>query len=321
MVVHESGATRALLVEVLAREGLRVDAVESTFECMARFVDEPADLVLLGLLGLAPGELQLVRTLKDEERPPRILVTYPSPKRDLAVQALEAGADGYLLEPFYAEEVTAVVRGQLAPFQPRAATGPVRHLAREVAHAVNNPLQVMRLLLEKDRVTKKELTDGLPEPLERVEQVVGLLREFSAAAEPRLQAVEPGPILERAADEAGIGYELRDVGAVRVDPAQLESALRALFEGIRLRCGEDFEPNARLSRERDAAAVRVVVPAGPFREEGANALLDAVFAVQPERDVRPGLALPRALLEGMGGSLSVVQDEERLVFVARIPFA
>ncbi len=320
MVVHESRATRALLVEVLSREGLRVDAVASTFECMARFVDEPADLILLGLLGLATAELQLVRTLKDEKRPPRILVTYPSPKRDLSVLALRAGADGYLLEPFYPEEVTAVVRGQLAPFQPRAATGPVRHLAREVAHAVNNPLQVLRLLLDKERVTKKELMDGLPDPLERVQQVVSLLRDFGSTAEPNLMATNPAPLLEAAANAVGIGFEAHETESVRIDATQFEAALSGLFEGLKLRC-EDFEPTARLSAESDSAAIRIVVPAEPFEQEGANALLDAVFAVRPDRSVRPGLALPRALLESMNGSLSVVSDEARLVFVARVPFA
>jgi hypothetical protein len=49
LLVHESAGTRALLAELLSREGLDVEAVDSTYACIDRFVDAPAVVVVVGL--------------------------------------------------------------------------------------------------------------------------------------------------------------------------------------------------------------------------------------------------------------------------------
>ena len=113
LILHESERTRSLLADLLVREGLSVEAVESSFDCMARFVEHPADLVVAGLGGMTEAELGLFKTLKKEVRRPRILAAFPSSSRDFAVRALEAGADAYVLEPFYPAEIVAAVRAQL----------------------------------------------------------------------------------------------------------------------------------------------------------------------------------------------------------------
>ena len=156
---------------------------------MARAVAEPANLVVIGLAGLADAELAVITALKAEPNPPRIVITFATNRRELAVQALEAGADAYLLEPFYAAEVRQIASGVLGASQgePIAETknrtqtepGPLRSLAHEVAHAVNNPLQIVRLLLDKKNVTKKQLEDELPPQFERIDRVIGMLREYA----------------------------------------------------------------------------------------------------------------------------------------------
>jgi len=113
LLVHESVGTRALLTDLLVQEGLNVEAVDSTYACMARFVDEPADLVVMGLADVHEAELEIIPALKKEERAPRVLVLFPSPRRDLAVRALGKGADGYVLEPFYRDEVVGATSEML----------------------------------------------------------------------------------------------------------------------------------------------------------------------------------------------------------------
>jgi DNA-binding response OmpR family regulator len=314
LLVHESAGTRAMLSDLLAREGLVVDAVDSTYACMDRFVDEPADVVVVGLADVDEEELDLIPALKHEERAPRVLVTFPGPRREMAVRALGKGADGYVLEPFYRDEVLGLVRGQLVARE----SGPyyaLSHLAREVAHAVNNPLQVVALLLAKEKVTRQELLKGIPEQTSRIEAVIRHLREFGAIPPARPETVDARQL----AEAAGIGLEPGEAATARVDAANFSAALAALREALAARTKGGVR--GRLATERDALALRCAVPAAALEGEDVTALLDSVFVVAPTREVLPGLARARALLEGQQGSLSVEKEADRLLFVVRVPRA
>jgi len=319
LVVHGSAATRAQLSEILSLEGLRVEAAESTYACIARFVDAPCDLVLIGLAGLDEGELELVRTLKAESPPPRVLVSFPGPQRDLAVRALAAGADGYMLEPFYREELVALARGQLAA---PASAGPARTLAafaREVVHAVGNPLQVITLLLQKDKVTKRELMQGLPEHVARIERVVALLRDYSNLRPATLVPADPKPIVEHAAQRHKIACRAKSVPGALIDAAMFAELVDALLDAVMLRAGEEYETRLSLDAEPGAAVLTLAAPRMVFSHEDLDALLDAVFTVRPDREVLPGLARPRLLLTAQNGSLAVKTRGEELLFMARVP--
>jgi CheY-like chemotaxis protein len=281
---------------------------------MGRFVAEPADLVILGLAGLDEMEIDLVPALKAEERSPRVLLTFTGPRRDLAVRALEKGADGYVLEPFYPGELLHVVRGQLAP---RAAAEPAARLpglAREVAHAINNPLQILTLLLQKEKLTKKELTDALPGPLERIATVVGLLKEYGSVPAARIGEADAAAVAREAAASAGAALEAPAEAPALIDPGNYGNAVRAILAALRARMPDAEAPGAALHLEAEAVALRFRLPA-LSGEEKAEDLLNAVFVVDPERAVLPGLALPRLLLEGQGGSLTLEQE----TLVARVP--
>ena len=264
LLVHESAGTRSLLADLLSREGLDVEAVESTYACMDRFVDAPADVVVLGLADVDEAELELIPALKKEERPPRVLVTFPGPRRELAVRALSKGADGYVLEPFYRDEVVGLVRGQLAREE-----GPyyaLSHLAREVAHAVNNPLQVVALLLMKEKVTKQELLKAIPEQTARIEAVVRHLREFGAIPAAHLEPRDVRALVEA----AGIELDPGETPPAQVDAANFTAALVALREAVLARTKEGGL-RGQLSAERDAVVLRCGVPAAAFAGEDVTA--------------------------------------------------
>jgi len=297
LLVHESAGTRAQLADLLSREGLDVDAVDSTYACIDRFVDAPADVVVLGLAEVDEAELDLIPALKKEERAPRVLVTFPGPRREMAVRALSKGADGYLLEPFYKDEVLGLVRGQLG-----REAGPyyaLSHLAREVAHAVNNPLQVVALLLMKEKVTKQELLKTIPEQTARIEAVVRHLREFGAIPVSRPVAQDVRPLVEA----AGIELEPGKPMTALVDAANLTAALQSLREALLARVKEGGL-RGQISAQPAAVVLRLEVPAGAFEGEDLAALLDSVFVISENREVLPGLARARALLESQKASLS-----------------
>jgi len=309
-------------MELLSREGLRVEAVTNTFEGITRFVDEAADLVVLGLGNLDETELEFVRALRADDDAPRVLVTFPSPARDLAVRALALGAAAYVLEPFYPDEMLGVVRGLLEPpAAVRPAVGLAR-LAQEVAHTINNPLQILTFLLEKDRVTKKELMDGVPPNVARIQTVVQHLRDYASIPEGAADSHAVQPIAERAATESGFACEAEgELPDARVHPAGLQAALEACFVAVRARIGEGERPTVRLAGEESAVAIRVAAPRDVFRGEKIGDLLDLPFVVKEDREVYPSLARARLVLEAQDGSLTVEQVGDRFVIVARVPRA
>jgi len=318
LLVHESVGTRTMLTDLLVQEGLKVEAVDSTYACMARFVDEPADLVVMGLADVHEEELDLIPALKKEQRAPRVLVLFPGPRRDLAVRALGKGADGYVLEPFYRDEVVGLVRGQLAPrAEAPAPYYALTHLAREVAHAVNNPLQVVELLLANARVTKQELLRAIPEQTARIEAVIRHLREFGAIPPARPETRDVRPLVEA----AGVTLAPGDVPPAHVDAESFTSAVKALREAVLARVADEEEVSWQAAAEPANLVLRCRAPAAAFAEEDPKALLDAVFVVTPEREVRPGFARARALLESQQGTLAVAVDDDRITFAARVPLA
>ena len=322
LIVHDVARTRALLADLLVREGLHVEAAESTYDAVARFVEKPSDLIVLGLPGLAPAELKVIRTFKREPTAPAVIVTFPSSARDLAVRALEEGADGYVIEPFYAPELLAVVRANLRSRAAPPSSAALPLLAREVAHAVNNPMQVVMLLLQKDKATKKEIVDGVTEQLERVQRVVALLKEFGSIPEAELGEHDPVPIVRRAAREAGIAFEATDVAPVLVDERHFHAAITALLDTLKRLAGEHWaDARADLREEEETVSLRVVLPEAMPWETTPRELLDAVFVVRGDREVLAGLMLPRALIESQRGSLAVERDGKRVRVLARVPKA
>jgi DNA-binding response OmpR family regulator len=328
IVVHNTSSVRAHLAELLTREGYSVESIDSTYRCVARAVDDPADLVVIGLSGLADVELELIPALRQEENPPRILVSFPQSLREMAARALSMGADGYLLEPFYADELKRIAATLLAPAPaPEAAPAtPARpspealqRLAHEVTHAINNPLQIVRLLLDKKNVTKKEIEDGLPPQLERIDQVLELLRDFGAVGPGQPRRVPAGPPAQRAAEATGVKLEAGDVPAARVDEANYTTALTALFQAVQRRVTTSLV--AQQSASGGEITVRLTIAADAFGPEELDALAESVFVVGPEREILPGLALSRMLLEDAGGRLEVRRSASEVTFRAIVPAA
>jgi DNA-binding NarL/FixJ family response regulator len=333
LVVHESGATRALLSDLLTQEGLRVEGVETTYQAMVRQVDDPAELVILGLGGLDERELEFIPTLRREDPPPKVLVTFASPRRDLAVTALTMGATGYALEPFYGNEIVGLVRGQLRGETPAGANadaaGPhalIARLAHEIAHSIGNPLQIASLLLEKDKVTKRELTDGLPPNLARIDAVVRHLRGFANVPAAQTTAGDPVPVVATAAAKANVTVEGAGAGAgagagvpdARFDPALLAEALDGVFAAVRARMDPAAPLSARLDADGDTVRLRLDLPRATFSGETLADLTTLPFSVRGDRDVLPSLARPRALIDAMGGSLALEQRGERVVVAVRL---
>ena len=303
---------------LLEQEGCVVETAQNSFDCVARFVEKPADLVLVGLESLRKSELDMLRTLAKEDPRPRILVTFPMALREFAVKALAAGADGYLLEPFYAEEFVCLARAHLGSATAPSRTVDLPLLAREVAHAVNNPLQVVSLLLGDEKTPKKKLVEQVGAEIERVRDVVQLLERYGSVKAAETAGADIVPLVERAAaGRVRLKLEVTGKPRGRIDEQLFSGALHALFDAI----GARYRGRKHLEATLADAKLTVSVPRDAFAGEDLGQLDRAVFVVRDDRTVVPGLALVHAHLDPQGGSFEVEPSGETLTFVVTVPTA
>ncbi|KQP22465.1 response regulator [Pseudorhodoferax sp. Leaf267] len=112
LVVDDDPALRALLLEYLGDNEMRVTAVDSGEAMLAAFDREAIDLVVLDLR--LPGEdgLTLARQLRERANVPIVLLTGKAEEAD-RVMGLELGADDYVTKPFSPRELLARIRAVL----------------------------------------------------------------------------------------------------------------------------------------------------------------------------------------------------------------
>ena len=109
LVVEDDREIRALMQSSLAVEGFTVQTAVSLREASALLRHAPPDVVLLDL-GLPDGDgLELVRQIRQSQALP-ILILSARHQEAQKIQALDAGADDYLVKPFSVGELLARMR-------------------------------------------------------------------------------------------------------------------------------------------------------------------------------------------------------------------
>jgi two-component system, OmpR family, KDP operon response regulator KdpE len=112
MVVEDEVEIRRFICMALEREGFEVFAVGSVERGLIEASTRRPDLVVLDL-GLPDGDgVELIRRLRTWSVMPVIVLSARSDEED-KVQALDAGADDYLIKPFGVAELLARVRAHL----------------------------------------------------------------------------------------------------------------------------------------------------------------------------------------------------------------
>jgi YD repeat-containing protein len=112
LVVEDDERIRSSMRMALEDEGYTVDDVASGEDAVARFADEPAEVVLIDLMLPGIDGFETCRALRRQSAVPVIMVTARSDTHDV-VAGLEAGADDYVTKPFVAKELAARIRALL----------------------------------------------------------------------------------------------------------------------------------------------------------------------------------------------------------------
>ena len=98
IVLHNESDCRELIKRVLLENGHEVATFAEEKKALAWMISNPVDFAIVSL---EPGivEGKICHTLKKLRESLKILVLTSYNSRDLATQALEQGADDYLLKP------------------------------------------------------------------------------------------------------------------------------------------------------------------------------------------------------------------------------
>ena len=151
LVVDDSERLRQSLAAGLRSQGMAVETAADGVEALALLDSLPFDVIVLDLVMPRMDGVRVLRELKPRSSKPRILVL---PARDHVndrVEALDLGADDYLLKPFAFEEVRARIKA-LA----RRSTDDASPILTVGALSVDNSAKIARVDGTVLQLTPKE---------------------------------------------------------------------------------------------------------------------------------------------------------------------
>jgi DNA-binding response OmpR family regulator len=112
LLVDDEQPIQTLLSFPLQRDGYEVVAASDGQEALARFSEQPFDLVVLDLMLPTVDGLEVCRRLRARSAVPIIMLTAKSEEIDKVV-GLELGADDYITKPFSMREFRSRVKAAL----------------------------------------------------------------------------------------------------------------------------------------------------------------------------------------------------------------
>lgn len=316
LLVMPPGAARKQAVSALRTAGFACRGAREPYEGTARFVETPTDLVLLSLERFRARDIGFVTAVRRRSPSTRILLLVPEGNRALAVRCLEAGADAYVLSPFFAAELAAVARRLVQGARTLEAApadgSSLARLATEVSHAVNNPLQVLSLMSETER--NKDRKQALEAEVGRVRDVVDILSRFGHRGAPNKDRGLLGPLLTKCLEGYAAEKRLQLDGRPPADgPAfafDADQVSKALDDLVGLLVARGAKPPVRIAaRVRQQGSQRGGVVEAAVRgrdlelpvEEIEGLKASVVWSHDETRRAHPGLALADAVARDHGG--------------------
>ena len=336
LLVMRPGTARQTAAEALRGAGFRVRGAREPYEGTARFVERPSDLVVVSLAGFRRRDTAFLRMVKKRAPETRILLLVPEGRRHTALEALQAGADAYTLEPFYPAELTTIATALLAARRESPGDDGARTLGRlagEVAHAINNPLQILALLGESAELSDETRT-AMGAEVGRVQEVMRILSRFGLLRRPQLSREPLGRALLQSLDSATAEGRIQVQGtppeegpAVEVDSSQTGVAFDVVLQFLAARGDDRPLPVAARVRpvpEEAPRAVEAVVRGTGIHVEPdqMETIRESVLLNRDDtRQVYPGLALAEAVARNHGGTFVSRPTAKGLVLGLRLPMA
>ena len=123
LIVDDEPQIRRVLRTTLTSQGYTVAEVKNGDEALEQIREERPDLILLDVNMPGRSGLEVCHEIRATTDIPIIMLTVRNTERD-KVQALDAGADDYVVKPFGSEELMARIRAALRRAAPSEAMPP-----------------------------------------------------------------------------------------------------------------------------------------------------------------------------------------------------
>lgn len=164
LIIDDSLTVQEMLSEIL-RERYKLVIHSDPVAGLAEARSNPPDLILLDVRMPVMDGFELCKKLKQGENTrciPVIFITSLDAEND-RVKGFEAGADDYVVKPFFPQELIARVKAHLGARKAKlqelemARLAVFRELAVAVSHEINNPLTTVHAYIH---LLQKELTNA-----------------------------------------------------------------------------------------------------------------------------------------------------------------
>jgi len=222
LIVDDEKGIRSFLRVSLSSRGYTVFEAATGLDAMEKSASTHPDVIILDL-GLPDIDgLNVIREIRKRAKTPIIILSVREDTPD-KVEALEAGADDYLVKPFNIAELQARLKAVLRRFAPADTVGDVLRagdLAMDItAHRVTaggkefdltpTEFDVLKLLMSNAGrvVTHKQILQAIWNKPEDLEGSLHLLRVTMSNLRGKVETRPDWPT--RIITEPGIGYRLR----------------------------------------------------------------------------------------------------------------
>jgi two-component system, OmpR family, KDP operon response regulator KdpE len=217
LVIDDESQIRRLITIALGSKGWEVFEASNGFEGIQTIMSAKPDAVLLDLNLPDMGGMEVLENIRGWSSVPVIIISVRDSQEDV-VALLEAGADDYILKPFYTDELLARLSAVCRRKWPEAGKK-YRHgslefdlearritKAGEEIHLTNTEFAVLEILLQHAGkiVTRDRLLREVWGPAGETEE--GSLRVYIRALRKKLEEDDEHP--ELIVTEPGVGYRI-----------------------------------------------------------------------------------------------------------------
>ena len=355
LIVAPNGTQTAAAVPSLRETGCNVHVADSPFRAISLHAQELFPVIVIDISRLDPDDNSIFEVFRESNPDVYILAIVPAGQRDKAISFLKAGIDAYTLEPIYVEEVVTLVRNAFERCHipdPAAAREDkfkaLGHLARGVAHAVNNPLTTLSGWLQimlSDTGPDDPRCNTLAvmnQEADRIAKVVRNLLAFAGHPSPNCKEIDVNAMLDRLIMGLEQNSRHRTVvfsrhftpglGKVFADEDQLTQACSTIACFCAQRSGPGEGVDVATYPFEDQVRIEIADSGEPLARDEVDRLFDP-FESYTKSDAGEwdsdstdpsGLALPvcYGIIHGLGGALNITTGElQGTSFIIKLPVA
>lgn len=111
LIVDDAAFMRMTLRDILTKAGYEISGeAETGEEGVEKYKQLKPDLVTMDMVMLGEGGIKAVKNIVAQDPKARVLMVSAMGQQALIVEAIQAGAKGFVIKPFKPEEVIAEVK-------------------------------------------------------------------------------------------------------------------------------------------------------------------------------------------------------------------